>query len=196
MNKQIFKYAIALTGGIATGKSTVSKLLLENNFHIIDADLIAHTILDDNYSQIISLFGQEYVENKKVIRKRLGKLIFSKIEEKEKLENLLHPLIKKEIENQAKVEDLKEKIYFIDIPLFFERMHYDISKCLVIYINKNIQIQRLKLRDNINEKEALLKISNQIPIDDKKEKADYVINNEDTLENLRIKVKNFIKEII
>ena len=75
-------------------------------------------------------------------------------------------------------------------------MHYDISKCLVIYINKNIQIQRLKLRDNINEKEALLKISNQIPIDDKKEKADYVINNEDTLENLRIKVKNFIKEII
>lgn len=195
MNKKTFKYAIALTGGIATGKSTVSKLLLKSDFQIIDADLIAHKILDENAENIILLFGKEYVENKKVIRKKLGKIIFSDIDKKEKLEELLHPLIEIEITKQANILDKKEKIYFIDIPLFFERMHYDISRCLVVYTSKNIQTSRLKLRDNINEKEALLKISNQMDIEEKKEKADYIINNESTLQDLEKEVHNFIKDI-
>ncbi|NLN13665.1 MAG: dephospho-CoA kinase, partial [Arcobacter skirrowii] len=72
-----FKNAIALTGGIATGKSTVCNLLKLHGFFIIDADKIAHRVLDENYQEIENMFGSKYVENKKVLRKELGKIIFS-----------------------------------------------------------------------------------------------------------------------
>ena len=195
MNINTFKGAIALTGSISTGKSTVSKILKESGFSIIDADLIAHKLLDLHSSSIIALFGEEFVKDGVVLRKRLGKLIFSNKKEKEKLEKFIHPLIKEEIINEAERIQKKEKIYFIDIPLFFENMKYDISKCLVVYTNKQLQIVRLMNRDKIDEKEALLKISNQIDIEVKKQKADYLIDNTKDFEHLRLDVQRFIKEI-
>ena len=99
MNKDLFKNAIALTGGISTGKSTVCNLFKLQGFSIIDADQIAHRLLDENSSKIASMFGEQYVEDGKVIRKELGKIIFSNEENKLKLEALLHPLIKEEVIN-------------------------------------------------------------------------------------------------
>ena len=95
-----FKNAIALTGGIATGKSTVCNLLKLHGFLIIDADKIAHKLLDENSQKIEELFGKQYVENGKVLRKELGKIIFSNEENKLKLEALLHPLIFQKIDRK------------------------------------------------------------------------------------------------
>ena len=196
MSNDLFKNAIALTGGISTGKSTVCNLFKLHGFLTIDADLIAHRLLDENSDKIASMFGEKYVENGKVIRKELGKIIFSNEENKLKLEALLHPLIENEIIKESKIFEEQNKPYFVDIPLFFEKMHYPISKSLVIYTPKEIQIQRLMKRDNIDENEAKLKISNQMDIEEKKKLADMVIDNSQNLKHLQAEVERIIGEII
>ncbi|MBS9782698.1 MAG: dephospho-CoA kinase [Arcobacter sp.] len=195
MKNKIFKNAIALTGGISTGKSTVCEILRQNNFTIIDADKIAHILLDENFRQIASLFGEKYVKDGKVLRKELGKIIFSNEENKLKLEALLHPLIEQAIKEESKILEENNKTYFIDIPLFFEKMHYPIPLCVLVYTKKDIQIQRLMKRDNISEEKALLKISNQMDIEKKKDLADFIIDNSEDLKHLEQEVKNFLEEI-
>lgn len=189
MNNETFKHAIALTGGIATGKSTVCSLLKLHGFLTIDADKIAHKLLDQHSSTIADMFGEQYVENGKVLRKELGKIIFSNEEEKLKLEAFIHPLIKEEIEKEAVVFEKAGKPYFVDIPLFFEKMHYPIAKSVVVYTPKDLQVERLKKRDQIEESEALLKIGNQMDIEKKKELADLVIDNSSTLIHLQDEVE-------
>ena len=164
MSNDLFKNAIALTGGISTGKSTVCNLFKLHGFLTIDADLIAHRLLDENSDKIASMFGEKYVENGKVIRKELGKIIFSNEENKLKLEALLHPLIENEIIKESKIFEEQNKPYFVDIPLFFEKMHYPIPKSLVIYTPKDIQIQRLMKRDNIDENEAKCEVDDWIAL--------------------------------
>ncbi|WP_072679576.1 dephospho-CoA kinase [Arcobacter sp. LA11] len=196
MSNDLFKHAIALTGGIATGKSTVCNLLKLHGFLTIDADKIAHKLLDMHSGKIAQMFGNEFVENGKVLRKNLGRIIFSNEEEKLKLEAFIHPLIKEEIIKEAAIFEKQNKPYFIDIPLFFEKMHYPIPKSLVIYTPKELQIQRLMQRDGINEEEAALKISNQMDIEKKKDLADLVIDNSSNLKNLQREVERIIKEIL
>ena len=196
MNKDLFKNAIALTGGISTGKSTVCNLFKLQGFSIIDADQIAHRLLDENSSEIASMFGEQYVEDGKVIRKELGKIIFSNEENKLKLEALLHPLIKEEVIKESKILEKQNRVYFVDIPLFFEKMRYPIPKSLVVYTPKDIQIRRLMLRDNINEDEAKLKISNQMDIEEKKNLANMLIDNSKDLKHLEKEVERIIGEII
>ena len=193
MSKNLFKNAIALTGGISTGKSTVCNILKEHGFSIIDADKIAHKLLDESSNEIASMFGDKYVLDGKVIRKELGKIIFSNEENKLKLEALLHPLIEKQIIEESKLLEEKNKTYFIDIPLFFEKMHYPIPKSLLVYTPKDIQTKRLMNRDNISEDEAKLKMSNQMDIEEKKSLSDLIIDNSKDLRHLENEIKKIIK---
>ena len=196
MSNDLFKNAIALTGGISTGKSTVCNLFKLHGFLTIDADVIAHKLLDENSSKIASMFGNQYVQDNKVLRKELGKIIFSNEENKLKLEALLHPLIKEEIIKESRIFEEQNKPYFVDIPLFFEKMNYPISKSLVIYTPKELQIQRLMKRDNIDENEAKLKISNQMDIEEKRKFANMVIDNSKDLKHLQAEVERIIGEIL
>jgi len=184
-----FKYAIALTGGIATGKSTVTSLFMLHGFLTIDADKIAHKLLNIHSSSIAKLFGEEYVEEGKVLRKKLGFLIFNNSKEKEKLEKFIHPLIKDAIIDEAKVFESQQKPYLIDIPLFFERQHYNISKSIVVYTPKDTQVERLMKRDNSTKEDALSRINNQMDIEEKKSLADYVIDNTKDLKSLQDEVE-------
>ncbi|RUM70445.1 MAG: dephospho-CoA kinase [Sulfurovum sp.] len=180
-----FKYAVVLTGGIATGKSTVAKFFLSEGFNIIDADKIAHFILDLHQDKIAELFGQHCVVDGKVARKELGKLIFANPSEKLRLEKLLHPLIFDEIERQSIELDTLKKRYIIDIPLFFEsKGRYPIKRSIVVYTEPNIQLQRLMLRDGSTKIEAQQRIDSQLPIDEKRDLATYIIDNSKDLKNL------------
>ncbi len=185
----MFKYAIALSGGIATGKSTVASLFSLYGFLTIDADKIAHTILDQNTYTISELFGEQYVKNKKVLRKELGKLIFSNSNEKEKLENFIHPLIKEQIIKKAKVFEEQKKPYLIEIPLFFEKQNYPIEKSILVYAPRDIQIKRVIKRDNCTKTEAIQKLNNQLNIEDKKPLATYIIENTKNLKYLQNEVE-------
>ncbi len=180
-----FNYAVVLTGGIATGKSTVAKIFKEFGFKIIDADKIAHKTLDKSQDKIIELFGKEYVSNEKVDRKALGRLIFTNKDKKLKLENLLHPLIFSEIENQSIELDIEKKTYLVDIPLFFESNRYPIKRSIVVYIPKELQLQRLMKRDGTTKEEALQRINAQLPIEQKRQRATYIIDNQKDLEALQ-----------
>lgn len=191
-----FKYAIALTGGIATGKSTAASLFMLHGFLTIDADKIAHKLLDENYETIKEIFGDQYIENKKVIRKKLGDLIFNNQDEKKKLENFIHPLIKQKIIEEASVFERQKKPYLIDIPLFFENKNYDIDKSIIIYTPKDIQVQRLIKRDNCTKEEALSRINNQMDIEEKKKLSTYIIDNSLDLKNLQAEIERVKKELI
>jgi len=192
----MFKNAIALTGGIATGKSTVANLFMLHGFLTIDADEIAHKILDENSSKIISLFGEQYVKENKVLRKDLGTLIFNNIKQKQKLEKLMHPLIKEEIIKKAKLFEDNDKPYLIDIPLFFENNNYDIKRSIVVYTPKDIQVQRLTSRDKSTNEEALSRINNQMNIEEKKELSTYIIDNSKDLTYLISEVDRIKKEVL
>ena len=196
MQNDSFKYAIVLTGGIATGKSTVGNLLKLHGFLIIDADEIAHKLLDINSAEIADLFGEKFVENGKVLRKQLGGLVFNDKSWMKKLEQFIHPKIKEQIVKEAKIFEEKKKPYFIDIPLFFETRNYDIDRSLVVYTPKELQVERLMKRDNVSKDEALKKISIQLNIEKKKKMATYVIDNSSSLKHLQKEVERVIGEIL
>ncbi len=190
-----FKNAIALTGGIASGKSSVCSLLQMYGFKIIDADKVAHQILDMQVDKISNIFGKEYIKKKKVDRKKLGSLIFANKLERLKLEALLHPLIKEEIQKQASFCESKNVPYIVDIPLFFENKNYDIAEIVMVYCTKEQQLQRLVDRENLSKKEATDRISSQMSIDDKKSLSTFVIDNKKDLKHLQNEVENFVEYI-
>ncbi len=192
------RYAFALTGGIATGKSTVSKVLKNSGFDVIDLDEITHKILDLHVKNIEEIFGKNYIKNQMVDRAKLGKLVFDDKEAKKKLENFIHPLIRKQVyEIACKLDDIK-KPYFVDIPLFFENQKaYDIKNSILVYAPKSIQLQRLMKRSNLNAQEAMKRISAQMNIEKKKELADFILDNSGKLKELLPqieKLKQWIKE--
>lgn len=172
-----FEYAVALTGSIATGKSSTAKIFSSFGFTIIDADTIAHQVLNEQYVQITELFGEEVRDGAKIDRKVLGSIVFADSAKRASLEALLHPLIYKEIERCSALEDKLKKPYLIDIPLFFESNRYAIEKSLVVYAPKALQLIRLMQRDGYNEEEALSRIAIQMDIEQKKLEATYVIDN-------------------
>lgn len=182
-----FKYAIALTGGIATGKSTVASIFIRLGFEIIDADTISHEILDREYLCIAKLFGSTLIKDKKVNRKALGAIIFDDTSQRKKLEALLHPLIYEEILRQSIVLDKQKMCYFVDIPLFFENKRYPIEKVLLVSISEVLQLERLMQRDASSQEEAQKRIDSQLPLREKIKNSDYVLENTATLIDLEEK---------
>ncbi len=191
-----FKYAIVLTGSIATGKSSTVKLLGSFGFHIIDADKIAHKILDEQHQAIAEKFGETLVHEGKVDRKALGAIVFSDNTKRKELEALLHPLIYDEIERLSIEQDRLGKPYFIDIPLFFENKRYPIQKSLVVYTTEEQQLERLMQREGYTKEEALNRIQAQIPVEEKRKLATYVIDNSGTLTQLEKECERVKEEIL
>lgn len=180
-----FKYAVVLTGGIATGKSTAISLLSLYGFRFIDADKIAHEILDKNADKIAELFGAEYIVDGKVDRAKLGSLIFADKAKRKALEALLHPLIYDEIARLSEEQDRFRKPYIVDIPLFFEGDRYPIEKSIVVYAPRETQLERLVKREGFSKEEALQRIDSQIDIEEKRRRATYVIDNSGDLRQLQ-----------
>jgi len=190
-----FKYAIALTGGIATGKSTVASLLALNGMRVIDADKISHEILDDSKEWVSETFGREYVTSKGVDRAKLGKVIFADPKKKKILEAYLHPKIKEAITKESEKQDGFGFPYLIDIPLFFENQNYPIEQSVVVYTPAAIQLERFMKRNGYSKEESLQRIASQLPIEEKKEKATWVIDNSKDLKHLQNEVERFVDTI-
>lgn len=190
-----FEYAIALTGGIATGKSTVASLLALNGMRVIDADSISHEILDASTAWVKETFGDEFISDTKVNRSKLGELIFSDEEKKKVLEDYLHPKIRDEIEKRSIKQDTFKFPYLIDIPLFFEKGAYDIKESVVVYTPSDVQLERFMKRNGYPEEESLKRISSQMPIDEKKKRATWIIDNSKNLKHLQQEVEDFVEKI-
>ena len=187
-----YEYAIALTGSIATGKSTVASLLSLNGMRVIDADTISHEILDSSVSWVKDTFGEEYVNGSKVNRTKLGEYIFSNAEAKKTLEEYLHPKIKAEILKRSEKQDAFKFPYLIDIPLFFENNNYDIETSVVVYTPKEVQLERFMKRNGYSKEESLKRIATQYDIDEKRDRATWVIDNSKDLKHLQQEVEDFV----
>lgn len=190
-----FEYAIALTGGIATGKSTVASLLGLNGLRIIDADTIAHRILDENSLWVAERFGSEFVKNGKVDRPSLGKIVFADPKAKKELEAFLHPKIRAAIEEESEKQDRLKYPYLIDIPLFFETASYPIKNSVVVYTPKVLQLERFMKRNGFSEEESLRRIESQMDIEEKKKRATWVIDNASNLKHLQNECEQFVETI-
>ncbi len=191
-----FEYAVVLTGGIATGKSTATMLLSLYGFRFIDADKITHQILDASSDKIADLFGSEYVAGGQVDRGKLGKLIFADKVKRQDLEALLHPLIYDEIARLSEEQDRLRKPYIIDIPLFLEGDRYPIEKSIVIYTPREKQLERLMKREGFSEEEALRRIKSQMDIEEKRKRATWVIDNSGDLKQLQRECDRVKDEIL
>jgi dephospho-CoA kinase len=188
-------HAIVLTGSIATGKSTLCSLLGIYGFKIIDADTIAHRLLDENTQVVRDMFGDEFVCDNRVDRKRLGKLVFADKEHLNRLEGFLHPLIKEEIVKESLFCQSRSIPYIVDIPLFFEKGNYDMREVVVVYTPRELQLSRLMDRDKLNVSEAQKKIALQMDIDKKRDRATFVIDNSKSLKDLQLEVERFVRYI-
>ncbi len=190
-----FEYAIALTGSIATGKSTVASLLTLNGMRVIDADKISHKILDDSKEWVERTYGKEFANQKGVDRAKLGALIFGDAEAKKTLEEYLHPKIRSKIEKESAKQDSFKFPYLIDIPLFFENGNYPIEKSVVVYTPYTLQLERFMKRNGYSKEECMRRIATQLPIEEKKAKATWVIDNSKDLKHLQKEVERFVEEI-
>jgi len=218
-----FKHAIVITGSIGSGKSAVCELLRDRGFEIIDADKISHDVLDRCAAQVAEIFGAQYVVQKdvqaanlnpqaefnarsdeeissatcaSVDRKKLGELVFKNPAELAKLEALLHPKITAEILSQARALEAKGKLYFVDIPLFFEGKRYKFfDKVAVVYAPKDMLISRVMKRNGLDHAAAKHRVELQTDIEQKRAMADFVIDNSGDLQNLRDKTGSFLEKI-
>ncbi|WP_099974998.1 dephospho-CoA kinase [Lactobacillus terrae] len=191
-----------LTGGIATGKSTVAKILQENNIEVFSADQVARDVVKPGtlgLKQIVETFGTEILnEDQSLNRKELGSIVFKNKTELDKLNKINGPLIRTEIlniiNNVKKKKD--DKIYVFEIPLLFEfnyQQYLDGTICLSM--PKELQTKRLMDRDKISEELAQQKISSQMPIEEKVTLADYVFENTGTIDDLTKETNNLIKKL-
>ncbi len=196
---------IGLTGGISTGKSTVSNILLNKGYQVIDADKIAKNVIEPGnppYFQIIKSFGQDILlENGDIDRRGLGKIIFNDEDLRQVLNNIVHPHVFREMKKQ--IEDLSKNnsLIFLDVPLLFEQYklwkEYSIefSQIWLVYCNRGSQINRLMNRDNISKEEAVIKISSQMDLDKKKEMSSKTIDNSRDIEYLEKQIDELLKTI-
>ena len=183
---------IGLTGGIATGKSTVCAILENAGAVIIDADRIARNLVKKNlpaYRQIVDTFGKSILlPGGEINRTALGDLIFNDPRKKQLLNKIVHPQVGKETDRQLKriEKNNPHALVILDIPLLLESgLHKNLSEVIVVYTPEHIQINRLMQRDHISQENALARIRSQMPIEEKKKLATIVIDNSGMLEDTR-----------
>ena len=173
---------IGLTGGIATGKSTVSELLTAYGFKVVDADVASRKAVkkgSKGLDQIREKFGQEAIDdNGEMNRKYVGELVFNNPEQRIELNKIVDPIVR-EIMEEEKNHYLNEGYNVImDIPLLFENDLQDtVDEVWVVYTSESIQIERLMERNDLSQEDAKARVYSQISIDKKSRMADHVIDN-------------------
>lgn len=180
---------IGLTGSIASGKSTVSAMLKEKGYPIVDADKIARLVVEPGtpvIEKIGEAFGSEVIqEDGSLHREKLGALIFGNEENRKKLNGIIHPAIRAEMLNQKETYLANgANTIIMDIPLLFEsKLQSFVEKIIVVTVTPEIQKERLMKRNELTEQEATKRIASQLPLSIKEAGADAVIDNNGTIEN-------------
>ncbi|MDC3412612.1 dephospho-CoA kinase [Aquibacillus sp. 3ASR75-11] len=178
---------IGLTGGIASGKSTIANMFKEKQIPVIDADVLSREVVEPGqkaYQKIVKAFGDDILyQDRTIDRKKLGNVIFSNEEAREKLNSIVHPAVRERmLEKKNAFVKMGEKVIVLDIPLLFESNlpHY-VDKTLVVSVDEEVQLTRLMERNQLSKQEALQRIHAQLPLKEKAKRADAVIHNNGTI---------------
>lgn len=196
---------IGLTGGIGTGKSTVSAIFREHGIEIVDADIIAREVLE-KYPEILNKvrveFGEGFFDWRGDFRrKEFGNHIFKFPKQRIKYESIVMPYIKKEIHNEIeRLEKEDNKLIIVDAPILIETgLHEEMDYVVLVSADTQTQIQRIKSRDGLANNDALNRINAQMSLDKKREFSNIIIDNNKDLENTRVQVEDiitFFKEML
>ncbi|MBB6732663.1 dephospho-CoA kinase [Cohnella zeiphila] len=175
---------IGLTGGIATGKSTVSRLFTERGAALVDLDVIAREIVEPGQaplSQIAERFGQAVLQEDGTLnRRKLGEIVFADENERRALEAITHPAIRTRM--RARMDALQnerpDRLVVVDVPLLFESsLQSYFEQVVVVYVPRTVQLERLMKRDGLSREDAERRLAAQMDIEEKKRLADRVIDN-------------------
>lgn len=190
-------YFLGLTGGIASGKSTVAALFKEQGIPVIDVDQVAHQVLATNKSvqaQLQAAFGEAVVKNGQVDRPMLGQQVFGNPEALTQLNAITGPAILTAIKQQMQAADAP--LVVLDVPLLYEQ-HYEqyCDGVAVVYVERKTQLQRLMARNQLTIEQANARIDSQSDLATKKARADFVIDNQGTPAMLRQRVLALLQQL-
>lgn len=191
---------IGLTGGIASGKSTVSAMFSSLEIPVIDADIISRQVVEPDqsaYHEIIRVFGEEIVKKDQTLdRKKLGAIIFADDDKRKQLNAIVHPAVRKGMLQQKEDYARKgEACIVLDIPLLFEgNLTSIVDKTIVVAVNEDVQLQRLMERDQLTTVEAKQRIKSQMPMEEKIRLADAVIHNDGSKAESRQQLLHILKQ--
>jgi dephospho-CoA kinase len=194
---------VGLTGGIATGKSTVVRMLVKNGARVIDHDGLVHDLQEPGqpvWKRIVEVFGRDILDPEdRIDRKKLGTLVFDNEEERKTLEGIVHPAVLGEAQRQRKeiVKKDAQAIILSDIPLLLEAGLQDqFDLVLLVYAPPEVQIRRVMKRNSLSREDALARLKSQMPIDEKLQYADLVIRNDCTIRELEKLVNEVWQELV
>ena len=192
---------VGITGGIGSGKSTVTNMLREKHLPIIDADIVAREVFIINPEvsrQIKEEFGCKFFdEQNKLKRKEFGNYIFKNDTRRKKLENIIMPFIISEINHRIKdYEKANCKICFLDAPTLIENnLHTSMDVTILVWVENEVQIQRIMHRDDLDLDETMDRIRAQMSMDEKKKFADFIIDNGGSIENTKLQLDLIITQL-
>ncbi|MED5015812.1 dephospho-CoA kinase [Paenibacillus chibensis] len=189
---------IGLTGGIATGKSTVSALLIRKGALLVDADVIAREVMLPGHPVLAAVaehFGQAVLlADGTLDRKKLGDIVFREPAQRQALNEITHPAIRLEIRRQMESLEREhpERLVVVDIPLLFESgLESMFERVMLVYAPASIQKERLMNRNQLTAEEAVARINSQMDIEEKKRKADVIIDNSGSAEETQRQIDEF-----
>ncbi len=192
---------IGLTGGIASGKSTVAEMLRALGAYIIDADKLAKDAIAPGtagFAEVVRAFGDQILSPQgEVDRKRLASIAFADPDKLALLNQIVHPRVVAMVQELIQAaRERGEKVVVLDVPLLIEAgLTYMVDTVWLVWVDSHTQIRRLLERDRYSMKDAILRVSAQMPLDEKRKYADVVIDNSDTRENTEKQVMQLWREI-
>jgi len=193
---------IGLTGSIGSGKSTVANIMRQMGVAILCADTAAKKVVEKGataYKKIIKTFGQKVVnKDKSLNRTRLGEIVFSSEAKRKVLNSIVHPEVINELKKEiSRMETLQRKVVVLDIPLLYEEGLEELChKVVVVYAPEPMMEKRIFLRDNLARDEIRKRIASQLSIEEKKKRANYVIDNSADLAKTQSQVEWVLREIM
>jgi dephospho-CoA kinase len=191
-----------LTGGIASGKSTVSAILREHGAYIIDTDKIAHDIVAPGcpaWKEVVNVFGPKILlPDNSIDRKKLGNMVFRDEMLRSQLENITHPKIKEHVcQAEIRAQESGHSVVVLDVPLLIEAGWKDrVDAIWVVYVDEPTQLRRLQRRGRFTTDEALARIKSQMPLQVKLQYADVVIDNNGSVAHTAAQVAHHWQEAL
>ena len=189
---------IGITGGIASGKSTVTNFLRKQGFQVVDADAVVHQLQKPGsrlFEALVQHFGQEIIlENGELNRPLLASLIFSNPEEREWSKQIQGEIIREELATLRDQLAQTEEIFFMDIPLLFEQDYSAwFDETWLVYVDRDVQVERLMKRDHLSKDEAEFRLAVQWPLEKKKDLASHVLDNNGNQDQLLTQVFSLLE---
>lgn len=191
-------FVIGVTGGLATGKTSVAGMFKKKGAHVLSSDEIVHELLsrDNVVKRIARKFGPDVIKERRIDRRKLGEIVFNYPQKRKALEQILHPMVRQKTKQRIKALSKKKGVLVCEVPLLFESGFDRLCDLtIVVKASRAIQLKRAQRRLHITKAQALKRIQAQMPLSEKLRLGDIIINNNNSIQNTQKQVKSIWQKI-